>query len=68
MDDAVEVITAIEMLIERLHLPGRLRDVGIGQADLPRLAELAFESKAVRNNPRPIAGAEQIQGILEAAW
>jgi alcohol dehydrogenase len=67
-DDAVEVITGVETLIRKLNLPRRLRDAGVRHAELPRLAELALESKAVRHNPRPIAGAEQIQGILEAAW
>jgi alcohol dehydrogenase class IV len=49
-------------------LPQRLRDAEVRQGDLPRLARLAFEGRTVHNNPRPIADAGQIEGLLREAW
>ena len=65
---AQEMIDTIRDLTRSMDLPTRLRDVGVQHADLPRLAELALESKAVQNNPKPIAGVAQIQELLQAAW
>ena len=64
---AEKAIESISELIQRMNLPTRLRDVGVQEADLPRLAELALESNAVRNNPKPITGS-QIHDLLQAAW
>jgi alcohol dehydrogenase class IV len=55
-------------MIGGMGLPQRLRDVGVGQDDLPRLARLAFEGRTVHNNPRPIADAGQIEELLREAW
>jgi maleylacetate reductase len=55
-------------MIGRMGLPQRLRDVGVREDDLPRLARLAFEGRTVHNNPRPVADAEQIEGLLREAW
>ena len=63
-----EMIERIEALTRRMNLPRRLRDVGVAEADLPRLAQLALESRAVQNNPRPVTGAAQLEEILQAAW
>lgn len=54
--------------IKSLGLPQRLRDIGIPKADLRSIAEEALESKSVRANPRPVASAQDVLGILEAAW
>jgi len=58
---------AIAELTARLGLPARLRDVGVAEADLPRLAQLAFQNRTVQNNPKPVA-VEQLEGLLRAAW
>jgi alcohol dehydrogenase class IV len=55
-------------LIGRLGLPRRLRDAGVAMDDLPRLAEIALLSRAVRNNPRPVRDAAEIEALLRAAW
>jgi maleylacetate reductase len=55
-------------LITGLGLPQRLRDVGVTAGDLPRLARLALQSKAVQNNPKPITSAAQTEDVLCAAW
>jgi alcohol dehydrogenase len=65
---AEAVVERIDDLIRQMGLPRRLRDVGVQQADIPRLAELALDSRAVRDNPRPVSDAEQIQDLAQAAW
>lgn len=55
-------------LIGRMHLPQRLREAGVAESDLPRLAELAFANRTVQNNPKPIASVEQLERLLRNAW
>jgi alcohol dehydrogenase class IV len=55
-------------LIERLGLPRRLREAGVGEAELPALAQLAFANPTVRSNPKPVADASQLEEVLRAAW
>jgi alcohol dehydrogenase class IV len=52
----------------QMHLPQRLRDVGVREADLPELAQLAFASRTVQNNPLPLRDAAQIETLLREAW
>ena len=59
---------AIADLSIRMGLPQHLREAGVKQADLPELARLAFNSKTVQNNPKPITAVSQIETILEEAW
>lgn len=63
-----EAIQHIYALIGQMNLPQHLRDVGVQEDDLPHLAQVALQSNAVRNNPRPITSAEQIESVLRAAW
>lgn len=63
-----EAIQHIYALIGQMNLPQHLRDVGVQEADLPHLAEVALQSNAVRNNPRPITSAAEIESVLQAAW
>jgi alcohol dehydrogenase len=55
-------------LVGDMDLPQRLRDAGVKQADLPRLAQLAFTSRTVQNNPIPIDDPAQIERLLRAMW
>ncbi|HTP09581.1 MAG TPA: iron-containing alcohol dehydrogenase [Anaerolineae bacterium] len=55
-------------LIGQMNLPQRLRDVGVGKTDLPQLAQVALQSRAVQSNPKPIRDAAQIEALLEAMW
>ena len=50
-----------------MKLTQRLRDVGVNENDLPRLAELAAESRTVKNNPKPV-NAAQVESLLRLAW
>lgn len=65
---AEEAINKVYELIGQMNLPQRLRDVGVQEADLPGLARIALQSRAVQSNPRPITGAAQIEEVLRAAW
>lgn len=55
-------------LVGQMHLPQRLRDVGVAESALPELAQLAFQSRTVQNNPKPITSAAQLEALLRAAW
>jgi maleylacetate reductase len=55
-------------LVGQMNLPQRLRDAGVQQADLPRIAQLAFQNHTVQNNPKPITAASQIEELLIEAW
>ncbi len=66
---AVEAaIQRIDAMIDQMHLPRRLRDVGVPENDLPHLAQVGMQSRAIHNNPRPITSAAQLEAILRAAW
>ena len=65
---AEEVVERIYALIGQMKLPQHLRDVGVKEADLPYLAQLALQSRAVKSNPKPITDAVQIEAVLQAAW
>jgi len=54
-------------LVSEMNLPQHLREVGVEESDLPRLAELAAQSRTVQNNPKPI-NAAQVEAILREAW
>ena len=55
-------------LTAEMNLPQRLREAGVPEADLPRLARLGFESQTVQNNPKHIKDAAQIEKLLREAW
>jgi len=63
-----EAVQGIYGLIGQMNLPQHLREVGVQEADLPHLAQIALQSRAVQSNPRPITEAAQIEAVLRAAW
>lgn len=63
-----EAVQRIYGLIGYMNLPQHLRDVGVQEVDLPQLAQIALQSRAVQSNPRPISSAEEIEAVLRAAW
>lgn len=65
---ARQVTQAVYELITRIGLPQRLRDVGVAEADLPHLAQVALKSQAVQNNPKPVTDAAQTEAVFRAAW
>jgi alcohol dehydrogenase class IV len=55
-------------LSQRCGLPQRLRDVGIPESALPRLAADAMnQTRLLVNNPRPVTEADAL-AIYQAAW
>jgi maleylacetate reductase len=65
---AEEGVQRIYDLIGQMNLPQRLRDVGVSEADLPHLAQVALQSRSVQSNPKPITSAAQVEAVLRAAW
>ena len=63
-----EAIQRIYDLIGQMKLPQRLRGVGVQETDLPHLAQVALQSRAVQSNPKPIRDVAQIEEVLRAAW
>src|SRR6266568_5316228 len=63
-----EAIQRVYDLIGQMNLPQRLRDIGVQETDLPHLARVALQSRAVQSNPKPISDVAQIEEVLRAAW
>jgi maleylacetate reductase len=55
-------------LIADLGLPSRLRDVGVKEDQLDRIAELSMHDRWLHTNPRKIDGPAVVRQILDAAW
>ncbi len=73
--DGLDPVAAVEAAAQRIfdlagqmNLPQHLRDVGVREADLPELARIAYQSRTVQNNPRPMTDAAEIERLLRAAW
>jgi alcohol dehydrogenase class IV len=67
-DAAEEAIAAVEQLRADIGIPLRLRDLGVTEAQLRPFAEKAFGIKRIlRVNPRTVT-AEDLEGILRAAF
>jgi maleylacetate reductase len=62
---AADVVAA---LIAELGLPGRLRDVGVEQDMLDRIAEGSMHDRWIHTNPRRIDGPATVRMLLDAAW
>jgi alcohol dehydrogenase class IV len=67
-EDAERAVTAVERLRADIGIPARLRDIGVKEEQLREFAEKAFAVKRIlRVNPRPVT-AEDLEGILRAAY
>ncbi|HWB49990.1 MAG TPA: iron-containing alcohol dehydrogenase [Stellaceae bacterium] len=55
-------------LIADLGLPSRLRDVGVTEDQLDRIADLSMHDRWIHTNPRKIEGPAIVRQILDAAW
>ncbi len=64
----VWLASAIADLSAQMNLPSRLRDAGVKETDLDRLAQLAFQNQTVQNNPKPIRDAGQLLTLLQETW
>ncbi len=64
---AQDAIARTRKLNEALGIPARLRDVGVKEEDLPRIAKKAFADASHQTNPRKCS-EEDLLGILRAAY
>lgn len=54
--------------VSQMGLPQRIRDAGVAESLLPKLAENMLKSHAVSQNPKPVTTVEQAMTLLRAAW
>jgi alcohol dehydrogenase class IV len=69
--DEAAAEAAIQLVTEwvgQMRLPQRLRDIGVEEERLPELARMAFASRTVQNNPKPISDVAQLETLLRQAW
>jgi alcohol dehydrogenase class IV len=65
---AERAVVAVERLRADIGVPGRLRELGVREDQLRPFAEKAFGIKRIlRVNPRAVT-ADDLEGILRAAW
>src|SRR5216683_3142644 len=64
---AEKVVDDVRKLNAEIGIPPRLRDAGVQEADLPRIAARAFEDASHRTNPRPCS-QEDLLAMLKAAY
>jgi len=64
---AAAAIARVRQLTAELGLPPRLRDAGVREDDLPRIAHKAFEDASHQTNPRP-CGEADLLAIVRAAF
>lgn len=65
---ASDFIEKLEALVTNLGIPSRLRDVGIAENAIDRLAESAMlQQRLLINNPRPVMVSDAA-GIYRDAW
>ena len=55
-------------LVVHLGLPARLRDAGVSEAVLGKVAEAALHDPMLATNPRPIRSLDVVEGLLRKAW
>jgi alcohol dehydrogenase class IV len=61
-------IDAFVELRSRLGLPKQLRELGIVEADLPRMAELTLVHMAAPQNVRPLGGVQNVLDLLREIY
>ena len=61
------LVSGLFELNERIGIPCRLRDIGVLEAHLDPLADLAIDDFAHPNNPKPLTRAD-FRALYAAAW
>lgn len=62
---ALPAADAVRDLVLSLGLPSRLSEVMLGRSHFRAIANHTMHDRAIRSNPRPVTGAEDILEILE---
>jgi len=65
---SVKATAKVRGLVQTLGLPSRLRDAGVKEADLPKVAELALRDRSLNGAPRPPKDAAEILGLLQKMY
>jgi alcohol dehydrogenase class IV len=65
---AIQSAAKVRQIVQALELPSRLRDIGVDQDDLPKIAEKTMGDMSAATNPREIRDAEQVLELLQEAW
>lgn len=60
--------SVVHRFIHGLGMPRRLRDVGVEEGDLPRLAQNCMLDDWTYSNPRPIRTPTEVMEILKSAY
>jgi maleylacetate reductase len=63
----IEAADAFEAFTNRLGLPGRLADVGIGEDKFDQISKIAINHRFVQANPRPFKNEADIIDLLRMA-
>ena len=64
MNDAWKVIEAIKKMMKEINFPTRLRDIGVGRKDIPKIVEDCMDRPDIANNPKKI-DYKEAQKFLE---
>jgi alcohol dehydrogenase class IV len=64
---ATSLIEGVEVLNRDIDLPTRLRELGIGEDQLPEMAALAIQDGCHQLNPRPCTEADLL-ALYREAW
>jgi len=62
------IIDALERMFRAIGVPRRLRDIGVPENALLKIAENGMADWFLRSNPRQINDVSELRTILEAAW
>lgn len=65
---AAVVVDALQSIFDALGIPKRLRDIGVTRESLSQLAAISMEDWFVRDNPRRVRDAGELEQVLEGAW
>lgn len=65
---AQRVNVALDALCTKAGIARRLRDIGVTRESLPELAAVSIQDWFIRDNPRPVQGAGELEQVLQAAW
>ena len=63
---AANAVERVRKLNAAIGIPARLRDVGVQEKDLERIADKAFQDASHRGNPRPCTREDLLALVREA--
>jgi alcohol dehydrogenase len=66
--DAASLVHAIRSLQAGIGVPTRLRDIGVPDSALERIAAKTMRERGLYYNPRQVADAAEVRALLDAAY